>query len=80
MYHSHQNSADQIDKGLYGTLIVEPKNPAEVTDKLLVIAPGERYDVEFTAGNSSFVIDDHNDSKASADIRIPSGGFEGSYR
>lgn len=192
MYHSHQNSADQIDKGLYGTLIVEPKNPSvkydkdftlvldewstmmlgvggnmsgsgmagmdhgsmnhdamqqqmnqtgmshdammkqmydiftvngkagdqikplevkagervklrfvnvgyqshklhlpgqpfkvthtdgqpidnggEVTDQLLVIAPGERYDIEFVAGSSGFVIDDHNNSAASADIRIP---------
>ncbi|RDE23463.1 multicopper oxidase family protein [Parageobacillus thermoglucosidasius] len=25
-YHSHQESAKQVDKGLYGTLIVEPKN------------------------------------------------------
>ena len=24
-YHSHQNSADQVDKGLYGSLIVEKK-------------------------------------------------------
>ena len=25
-YHSHQESSKQVDKGLYGTLIVEPKN------------------------------------------------------
>ena len=26
VYHSHFNSAEQVDKGLYGSLIVEPKN------------------------------------------------------
>ncbi|EQB38513.1 hypothetical protein M948_07980 [Virgibacillus sp. CM-4] len=25
-YHSHQNGVEQLDKGLYGTIIVEPKN------------------------------------------------------
>lgn len=29
-YHSHQKSAEQVDKGLYGTLIVEPKNEEKV--------------------------------------------------
>jgi FtsP/CotA-like multicopper oxidase with cupredoxin domain len=29
-YHSHQESAKQLDKGLYGTLIVEPKNEEKV--------------------------------------------------
>ncbi|MDE8565791.1 multicopper oxidase family protein, partial [Anoxybacillus rupiensis] len=29
-YHSHQESAKQVDKGLYGTLIVEPKNEEKV--------------------------------------------------
>ncbi|KQL50199.1 copper oxidase [Brevibacillus choshinensis] len=31
-YHSHQNSVDQVDKGLYGSIVVEPKN-AEPVDK-----------------------------------------------
>ncbi len=29
-YHSHQKSAEQVDKGLYGTLIVEPKKEEKV--------------------------------------------------
>lgn len=29
-YHSHQKSAEQVDKGLYGTLIVEPKEEEKV--------------------------------------------------
>ncbi|WHX33181.1 multicopper oxidase family protein [Brevibacillus agri] len=31
-YHSHQNSSRQVDKGLYGSLVVEPKTP-EPADK-----------------------------------------------
>ena len=29
-YHSHQKSAEQVDKGLYGTLIVEPKEEEKI--------------------------------------------------
>lgn len=46
-------------------------NPAEATDQLLAIAPGERYDVEFIAGQNSFMIDDHIQSPYAADIQIP---------
>ena len=37
-YHPHQNSADQLDKGLYGVLVVEPRNADAITafDKALV--------------------------------------------
>src|SRR5699024_8377395 len=31
-YHSHQNGVEQIDKGLYGTIIVEPREKAD-TDR-----------------------------------------------
>ncbi|MCC2249344.1 multicopper oxidase family protein [Virgibacillus sp. AGTR] len=31
-YHSHQNGVDQLDKGLYGTIIVEPTDPKEEAD------------------------------------------------
>ncbi|WP_412679673.1 multicopper oxidase family protein [Brevibacillus choshinensis] len=31
-YHSHQNGVNQVDKGLYGSLVVEPKD-AEPVDK-----------------------------------------------
>jgi FtsP/CotA-like multicopper oxidase with cupredoxin domain len=46
------------------------KGGSELTDNIIVIAPGERYELEFTA-YSSFWIDDHSDSKAASDIRIP---------
>jgi FtsP/CotA-like multicopper oxidase with cupredoxin domain len=29
MYHSHHNSLDQVNRGLLGAFIVDPKNPAE---------------------------------------------------
>jgi FtsP/CotA-like multicopper oxidase with cupredoxin domain len=32
-YHSHQESADQVDRGLYGALIVEPKEQAVTYDR-----------------------------------------------
>lgn len=32
-YHSHQNGAIQVDKGLYGAFIVEPKDKKQVYDK-----------------------------------------------
>ncbi len=37
MYHSHQNAVEQIDRGLYGPLIIDPKVP-----------PAVRFDKEFT--------------------------------
>ncbi|MCY9692947.1 multicopper oxidase family protein [Paenibacillus alginolyticus] len=30
MYHSHFNSIEQIDKGLYGLLVIDPQNPGEL--------------------------------------------------
>lgn len=47
------------------------QEPTELRNQLVAIAPGERYDIEFTAGDTSFWIDDHNDSSAAKDIRIP---------
>ena len=37
MYHSHLNAAEQIDRGLYGTLIIDPAQPVKTT-----------FDKEFT--------------------------------
>lgn len=37
MYHSHQNAVAQIDRGLYGPLIIDPASP-----------PPARFDKEFT--------------------------------
>lgn len=42
-----------------------------VTDNLLAIAPGERYDVELIAEGKNWSIVDHNDSPAAGDLVIP---------
>jgi len=31
-YHSHQHSADEVERGLYAALVVLPRRPAETTD------------------------------------------------
>ncbi|QHE53492.1 multicopper oxidase family protein [Pontibacillus sp. HMF3514] len=36
-YHSHQQSSSQVDKGLYGPLIIEPKNKSYDQDKVFVL-------------------------------------------
>ncbi|MEC1901924.1 multicopper oxidase family protein [Bacillus subtilis] len=36
-YHSHQNSADQVDKGLYGSLIIEKKNDEKYDKDLTLV-------------------------------------------
>ncbi|USL44384.1 multicopper oxidase family protein [Priestia megaterium] len=53
-YHSHQDSVNQIDKGLYGTLIVEGKNEEKVDkDYTLVL------DEWISSGESSMEGMDH---------------------
>ena len=46
------------------------QQPAEMKGKLLPIAAGERYDVEFTVPSSSFMIYDRTDRPAAKDIQI----------
>ncbi|OJF90180.1 multicopper oxidase family protein [Alkalibacterium sp. 20] len=36
-YHSHQNSAEQVDKGLYGAFIVEPNNKVYDSEYTLIL-------------------------------------------
>ncbi|WP_088051904.1 multicopper oxidase family protein [Virgibacillus dakarensis] len=44
-YHSHQNGVEQLDKGLYGTLIVEPKDGIDADrDYTLVLDEWESGD------------------------------------
>ncbi|MFC4767395.1 multicopper oxidase family protein [Effusibacillus consociatus] len=50
---------------------------ALITDQLVAIAPGERYELEFTATVNGFLIDDHADSPAAGDIQIPVKVLEG---
>jgi FtsP/CotA-like multicopper oxidase with cupredoxin domain len=40
-YHSHQDSAEQVDKGLYGTLVVEPKEDSRKPDRDYVLVLDE---------------------------------------
>src|SRR5262249_37650373 len=35
-YHSHQHSADEVERGLYGALVVLPRRPAKGLDLALV--------------------------------------------
>jgi FtsP/CotA-like multicopper oxidase with cupredoxin domain len=35
-YHSHQHSADEVERGLYGALVVLPSHPAESVDLVAV--------------------------------------------
>lgn len=37
MYHTHQDSVNQIDKGLYGSIIVEPKEPTYNRDYTIML-------------------------------------------
>jgi FtsP/CotA-like multicopper oxidase with cupredoxin domain len=36
-FHSHQQSSEQVQKGLFGSLIVEPKNEAEPVDEDITV-------------------------------------------
>ena len=47
MYHSHFNSIEQIDKGLYGLLIIDPQNPGKT-----------KYDREYTMMFGGWIIPD----------------------
>jgi len=50
-YHSHQKSADQVDKGLYGSLVVEPATPDPApADKDVTLVLDEWMQDESMAG------------------------------
>ncbi|MGG1552359.1 multicopper oxidase family protein [Paenibacillus ferrarius] len=45
-------------------------NPGVLKDNVINIAPGERYDIEFTANNpGQWLIEDHSDNKAASGMR-----------
>jgi FtsP/CotA-like multicopper oxidase with cupredoxin domain len=46
-------------------------NAPDVQNKLLAIAPGERYDVEFTSDGDNWSIDLHDDLDAANEVKIP---------
>ncbi|RXZ02162.1 multicopper oxidase family protein [Fictibacillus sp. S7] len=56
----------------------QPVNqPSDQTNKVLSVAPGERYDIEFTATGENFTIDCHGNMKAAKDMRINVQGKPG---
>ncbi|MBA2875203.1 multicopper oxidase family protein [Thermaerobacillus caldiproteolyticus] len=53
-YHSHQNSVNQVDKGLYGALIVEPKEKEDIDrDYTLIIDEWMSHPMTETTGGHS---------------------------
>jgi FtsP/CotA-like multicopper oxidase with cupredoxin domain len=52
-YHSHQDGVNQVDKGLYGSFIVEPKNAEEIYDKDYVLMLDEWMSEENTSMDMS---------------------------
>ncbi|RBW70186.1 multicopper oxidase family protein [Bacillus taeanensis] len=52
-YHSHQDGVNQVDKGLYGSFIVEPKNSEEVYDKDYVLMLDEWMSEETSSSDMS---------------------------
>jgi manganese oxidase len=64
MYHSHQNAVAQIDRGLYGVLIIDPATP-----------PPTRFDKEFTMMLSAW---DTNAAQTTEHAMDGSGGMTGS--
>lgn len=59
MYHSHLNAVEQIDRGLYGPLIIDPATP-----------PPARFDREFTMVLSAW----DTSGMPGGDHRMPAGG------
>lgn len=59
MYHSHLNAVEQIDRGLYGPLIIDPATPSPV-----------KFDKEFT-----MVLSAWNTAAMPPEQPMPGGGF-----
>lgn len=50
-----------------------------IKDQVILIGPGERYDVEFTvSSNNNFIIDAHDENKFNDQIKIPVNVLDGS--
>jgi len=50
----------------------EINEPGIVKDQIVMVAPGERYDLQFTVrSNESFVIDAHDENKFNDQLKIP---------
>lgn len=54
MYHSHQNTIEQIPKGLYGLFIVEPRNQEKKYDGEFSMMLSETQDGHYLVNGKSF--------------------------
>lgn len=73
-YHSHQDGVNQLDKGLYGTIIVESKDDAKYNrDYTLVLDEWQSNPTEMNMGGSS----DKNQDKESTSKGKNNDGMEG---
>lgn len=75
-YHSHQNSSKQVDKGLYGSLVVEPKTSAPVDkDFTLVLDEWMQDDsmAEMHGGSGAMAGMNHGTTPASPGTSAGSG-------
>ena len=66
-YHSHQASSTQVDRGLYGALVVRPRTEPATTD-LVVVDHGWRGPQGFLSGQKTF------DPVARVETRIVASG------
>jgi FtsP/CotA-like multicopper oxidase with cupredoxin domain len=41
MYHSHMNALEQVQRGLFGALVVEPKHPSWDVEQTIILGDGE---------------------------------------
>lgn len=69
---SHQLHLQGHDYKIVATDGQPINNPATTRDQLLNIAPGERYDIEFTADNpGKWMLDEHSKNPGAKDMTIP---------
>jgi FtsP/CotA-like multicopper oxidase with cupredoxin domain len=89
MYHTHQDGVNQVDKGLYGSLIIEPKEVSYDRDYSLMLDdwmsnPEEGMDMEGMSGMEGMEGMDHSnmsemedsDSESDSDHTEESEGSE----
>ncbi|MCX7922442.1 MAG: multicopper oxidase family protein [Clostridia bacterium] len=71
-YRSHGIHIPGQDIRVVGTDGQEIYGPGVIKDQIVMIAPGERYDIEFKiTSDESFIIDAHDSNKFNDQLRIP---------
>lgn len=78
-YRSHGIHIPGQDIKVVGTDGQDIYDPGIIKDQIINIAPGERYDVEFTVSSEdNFVIDAHDDNAYNDQLKIPVNVMDGS--